>query len=132
MAVDGSGNVFVAGYSYAAGSSYNYLVLAYSAAGPPLWTNLYNGPSNGDDRATAVAVDAGGNVFVTGYSAGPGGYSDYLTIAYSNGGVPLWTIVTMDPREATTSRRTGNAWRSTGAAQSSWRAIRMAIILQSR
>jgi outer membrane protein assembly factor BamB len=93
VAVDGSGNVFVAGYSYsyAAGTSYDYVVAAYSAAGVPLWTNRYNGPGNGDDRATAVAVDAGGNVFVTGYSPGAAGSADFLTIAYSNGGVPLWT-----------------------------------------
>ena len=33
----------------------------------PLWTNRYNGPGNGDDRAYAVAVDGSNNVIVTGY-----------------------------------------------------------------
>src|ERR1035437_2669668 len=93
IAVGADGRVFVAGYSYsyAAGTSYDYVVAAYSAAGVPLWTNRYNGPGNGDDRATAVAVDAGGNGLVTGYSPGAAGSADFLTIAYSNGGVPLWT-----------------------------------------
>ena len=54
----------------------------------PLWTNRYNGPANSYDAATAVAVDASGNVFVTGVmTAG----IDYATIAYSGAGVPLWT-----------------------------------------
>ncbi len=59
LAVDGSGNVFVTGYSFGAGV--NYETIAYSNAGLPLWTNLYSPGS-----ATAIAVDGSGNVFVTG------------------------------------------------------------------
>ena len=72
-------------------SSSDYATIAYSGAGVPLWTNRYNGPANGNDVANAVAVDASGNVFVTGSSVGSGGDSDYATIAYSGAGVPLWT-----------------------------------------
>jgi hypothetical protein len=94
VAVDASGNVFVTGYSGSPvgilGYS-DYATIAYSGAGVPLWTNHYNGPANGSDEATAMAVDASGNVFVTGYSAGSGGDNDYATIAYSGAGVPLWT-----------------------------------------
>ena len=57
----------------------------------PLWTNRYNGPGNGDDEASAVAVDSSNNVIVTGYSTGIGGDFDYATIKYSSAGVPLWT-----------------------------------------
>jgi hypothetical protein len=40
-----------------------------------------------------VAADPRGNVFVTGYSFGPGSnYNyDYVTIGYASSGVPLWT-----------------------------------------
>jgi len=93
IAVDKGGNVLVTGYS--AGSSavyqYDYATLKYSGAGALLWTRRYNGPANGDDRAGAIAVDADGNIFVTGYSVGSGGYHDYVTIAYSGSGMPLWT-----------------------------------------
>jgi hypothetical protein len=95
LAVDGNGDVIVAGTSYSNDTSYDYRTIKYSSAGVPLWTNRYNGPGNDDDRAYAVAVDASGNVFVTGGSdtnASPLFYNlDYATIAYSNAGMPLWT-----------------------------------------
>jgi len=92
VAVDASGKVFVAGYSVGIGSGEDYVTSAYSEAGVPLWTNRYNGPGNGTDRAQAVAVDAIGNVYVTGPSVGTGGTydSDYATIKYSNAGAQLW------------------------------------------
>ena len=46
MAVDGSNNVVVTGYSSGSGSDYDYATIKYSAAGVPLWTNRYNGPGN--------------------------------------------------------------------------------------
>jgi hypothetical protein len=46
--------------------------VAYNAAtGVPLWASLYNGPANGDDVATSMAVSAAtGTVYVTGQSDG--------------------------------------------------------------
>ena len=48
-----------------------------------MWTNLY-GRAGGAYWPTAMAVDSSGDVFVTG---------DYATVAYSNGGMPLWTNI---------------------------------------
>jgi hypothetical protein len=90
LAVDLNGNVFVTGYSASSNGYYDYATIAYSSSGVPLWTNRYKGPGNGDNRAIAVAVDASGNVFVTGSSAASDGYSDYATIKYSAAGLPLW------------------------------------------
>ena len=91
IAVDTNGDVFVTGYSYGGSSGYDYATVKYSSAGLPLWTNRYNGPGNGDDYAKGIAVDAGGNVIVTGYSTGSGSSFDYATIKYSSAGTPLWT-----------------------------------------
>ncbi|MCI0746200.1 MAG: SBBP repeat-containing protein [Verrucomicrobia subdivision 3 bacterium] len=91
VVVDGSGNVFVTGYSFASNGRSDYLTIAYSSAGVSLWTNRYNGLVNdSDDYARAVAVDGNGNVFVTGESWN-GSATDYATIKYSAAGLPLWT-----------------------------------------
>ncbi len=90
VAVDASNNVIVTGYSYGIGTFVDYATIKYSAAGVPLWTNRYNGPTN-YDYATALVLDASNNVIVTGYSAGVGSGYDYATIQYSAAGAPLWT-----------------------------------------
>jgi uncharacterized delta-60 repeat protein len=90
VAVDSSGNVVVTGTSYGGSSFGDYATIKYSSAGVPLWTNRFNGPTNSDDRASALAVDGSGNVLVTGNSYAPS-RSDYATIKYSSTGVPLWT-----------------------------------------
>jgi len=46
------------------GTSYDLATIVYSAGGSSLWTNLYNGPANGDDRLTdklcfAICPDGG-------------------------------------------------------------------------
>jgi hypothetical protein len=74
VAVDGSNNVIVTGYSTGSGGDDDYATIKYSSAGAPLWTNRYNGPGNGYDITYAVAVDGSNNVIVTGYSDG-GGYN---------------------------------------------------------
>ncbi len=62
------------------------------------WVQLYNGPGNGVDYVSALAVSTNGNVYVTGSSyggdpgfGGPYDGNDYATIAYSSAGFPLWT-----------------------------------------
>jgi len=91
LAVDGSGNVYVTGSSYAGdtATNYDYATIAYSNEGVPLWTNRYNGPY-GPDLPTDIAADGNGNVFVTGYSYNPNLSYSYATIAYSATGSSLW------------------------------------------
>jgi uncharacterized delta-60 repeat protein len=91
IASDGAGNVYVTGQSVGSGILYDFATIKYSASGLPQWTNRYNGPGGGDDKACAVAVDHAGKIFVTGSSVGIGSTNDYLTIAYSGAGMPLWT-----------------------------------------
>ena len=91
VVTDNAGNVIVAGYTDDRISGADFLIIKYSGAGMPLWTNRYNGPGNADDYANAVAVDGSGNVFVTGSSDGIGTGPDYATVGYSSSGVPLWT-----------------------------------------
>lgn len=98
VAVDGSGNVVVTGSSVsgAAAQDFDYYTAKYAAAdGALLWEKRYNGPANGDDRARAVAVDAAGNVVVTGSSyntpSALDSFGDYYTAKYASAdGALLW------------------------------------------
>ena len=91
IAVDGSGNVYVAGGSVGSGSHYDYIVIKYSSAGAQLWETRYNGPVNGVDRPVAMALDNAGNVHITGYSEfTTGGEVAFATIKYNTNGQQLW------------------------------------------
>jgi Beta-propeller repeat len=91
IALDTNSNVFVTGYASATGNGSDYATIKYSGAGVPLWTNRYNGPGDGTDGATAIALDPNGDLLVTGVAGGNGTLADYATIKYSNAGMPLWT-----------------------------------------
>ena len=90
LVIDDSGNVYVTGDSYGSGTGYDYATIKYSSAGDTLWVRRYNGPENVVDQANALKVDASGNVYVTGYSAGGVTGFDYATIKYSSAGDALW------------------------------------------
>ena len=69
------------------------LTVAYTArTGGLLWARRYNGPGNGDDRASALRIIRNGSeVFVTGSSTGTASGSDYATLAYNaKNGSLLW------------------------------------------
>jgi hypothetical protein len=89
-ALDGAGNLYVTGASQG-GVTYDIASIKYSSAGIAVWTNRFNGPANNDDQPKSVVVDGTGNIFVCGYSVGSASYQDYVTLKYSNAGVPLWT-----------------------------------------
>jgi len=91
IAVDGSGNAYVTGYSPGLGTSTDYATIKYDANGNQQWVARYNGPSNADDIAYAIAVDGSGNAYVTGNSPGSGTGYDYATVKYSvSGGSQTW------------------------------------------
>lgn len=88
--VIGQSNIYITGYS-SGGSDSDYITIKYTKSGEPLWTNRYNGDFDGDDKATALAIDSSENVYVTGCSLGKGSQMDIVTIKYSSDGFGLWT-----------------------------------------
>ena len=90
VSVDGSGYVYVTGYSLGGGINNDYATIKYYPNGDTAWVRRYNGPGNWDDFAYAIAVDGSGNVYVTGESEGSGTNYDYATIKYYPDGDTAW------------------------------------------
>src|SRR5688572_7994540 len=91
LAVDAAGNVYVTGHTRLFRD--DFVTIKYDADGNELWVKNYNGPGEGNDFATGIAVDAFGNVYVTGatqQSADPAAAFDYATIKYDVDGNELW------------------------------------------
>jgi hypothetical protein len=82
LAVDGSGNVYVAGWSSFYETGYDYATIKYYSNGDTAWVKRYNGPGNGWDQTYLIDLDGSGSVYVTGQSAGIGTGLDYATIKY--------------------------------------------------
>jgi hypothetical protein len=89
IAVDGSGNVYVAGWS-AGTENTDYVVIKYNINGDQQWAQRYNGPGNDYDAPYGIALDSSGNVYLTGTSTGDGTGFDYTTIKYDNDGQQQW------------------------------------------
>ena len=99
LAIDSSENVYVTGMSIewrpipgGGATDYDFATIKYDPLGNELWVARYNSPGNGDDKATAIALDPSGNVYVTGYGQAIGTYYDYITIAYDSDGNELWMV----------------------------------------
>jgi len=91
IAVDGSGNVYITGWSYGgSATSSDYATIKYDTNGNQLWLERYNGPASDYDDARALAVDGSGNVYVTGRSVRSGTGADYATIKYDTDGNQIW------------------------------------------
>ncbi len=90
IAIDGSGNVYVTGFSRGSGTGDDYATIKYNPSGIEQWVAKYNGPGNNNDEAYAIVVDSLGNVYVTGFSYGSGTYYDYATIKYNPSGIEQW------------------------------------------
>ena len=93
--VDGSGNVYVTGTSYGGVSTgEDYATVKYDASGAEQWVARYDGPNanlgTDQDLARAIAVDASGNIYVTGGSTAGDQVFDYATVKYDATGVEQW------------------------------------------
>jgi hypothetical protein len=104
------GTVYVTGQSGGVSggvASYDFATIAYNAAtGAQLWIARYNGPGNGDDKASSVVVSPdGGTVFVTGESAQNASAFDYATVAYDAAtGAQRWVARVNGPGNSDATR----------------------------
>ena len=96
VAVDQDGNVYVAGYSTSTTTGTDYRLVKYGPDGTEIWNRRYDGAVHGQDQITGLALDADGNVYVTGSAqevpTNPNGsvYHDIVTLKYDTNGNRLW------------------------------------------
>ncbi len=97
IAVDKNGNVYVAGTerSVLGSSGSNILTLKYDSSGNLLWfrQHVSPDPSARNYYGVSIAVDGGGNVYVSGDSEQTNPFEDnyYLTLKYDASGTLLWS-----------------------------------------
>ncbi|MHC2990183.1 hypothetical protein OB13_00750 [Pontibacter sp. HJ8] len=86
VAVDAAGNSYVTGTSRYDLDDEDFMsrsgivTIKYSPAGEELWVKVYQQAQN--NRASAIAIDNQGGVYVTGYSYSNNTPADYVTIRY--------------------------------------------------
>jgi uncharacterized delta-60 repeat protein len=90
IGLDASDNVYVTGTSAVAGTFSDYVTIKYNAAGQEQWVARYNGSGNDNDEARALAVNASGDVYVTGWSVNSDLHAGYATIKYNSAGQQQW------------------------------------------
>jgi hypothetical protein len=103
LALDAQGNALVVGASVGRGTARDYVTIKVRAEGSRAWVRRYAGPG-GFDEARGVAVDAAGNVYVTGWSNGKptlpkSGMRRSLTVSYTPAGAQRW-IATVGRRHS--------------------------------
>jgi hypothetical protein len=95
IAVDARGNIFVTGAAYSVEGGKDIVTVKYNTDGERCWVASFDGPLHGADQGNAITVDAGGNVYVTGFASvfdEQFGIStqDVATIKYDADGNRLW------------------------------------------
>lgn len=88
ITIDSVGNIYVTGHEAnpGLGQGDNIWLRKYNKNGNTMWTKTYDGSTHGNDYGEDVAIDALGNIYVTGSSAG-----DIWLRKFDTNGNVLWT-----------------------------------------
>jgi len=82
---DNSNNVIVSGYCTTNPGDKDIAVVKYTSGGTLLWSYIYNGPEETEDKPYGIIVDQLNNIIVTGTSS-----DDYCTIKLNPQGNVSW------------------------------------------
>ncbi|MFA7403703.1 MAG: fibronectin type III domain-containing protein, partial [Pelobacteraceae bacterium] len=89
VAIDASNNIILTGTTWNGTNNDIHTIKYNGVTGAVLWEHTYN--SGGNDTATSIAIDSGGDIYVAGYAFNGTARDDFLVIKYpSAGSVPAW------------------------------------------
>ncbi len=106
MLLDGSGNIYLTGFSQNSNTNLGYVTLKYAPNGNLLWTQRFDSTNYPNATPSAMALDTSNNVVVTGNA---------VTLEYNSNGLLNWTntnnatAVSMSPA-MTQARAAGPRW----------------------
>ncbi len=86
VCIDGSGNVFVTGYSEQASGNADIVTIKYNSSGALQWSSRFNGSANSNDAGNSIGVDGSGNVWVCGFASITSKGKDYQILKYNSTG----------------------------------------------
>ena len=93
MKLDAAENIIVCGRTNN-GNDDDLLVLKVDPNGSPLWLNAYVGAAAGNDRASALVVDASGDIYISGKTDSDPSTTvtnyDFCTVKFNSAGVQQW------------------------------------------
>lgn len=92
--VDGSGNVYITGYSTSSTLGKEIRTIKYNSSGTLQWNNVINSTGNNPDQAFDMEMDASSNIYVCGSISSDINQLDYYTVKYNSGGTKIWDIQT--------------------------------------
>ena len=94
LVYDSNGYLYACGYTKVSGQKSDFITIKYTFNLDTVWTRTYNYSANQSDKAVSLAVDASGNVYVTGRSDSDANDTldnrDIVTIKYNSSGVQQW------------------------------------------
>ncbi len=93
VAVTPDGGALVVGDSYVEGEGSNLWLARYEADGAPRWSTTFNGEAGEayQDAGRGVALGAGGEIYVTGFSYRQGSGFDVLVASFDPDGALAWS-----------------------------------------
>jgi len=93
IAVDAEDYIYITGFTTDSVSGNNCITMKYDTAGTLVWSSIYNGNENSEDRAFGIAVDEDRIVYITGYTTAAAGNINYLTVCYDQDGTEQWASI---------------------------------------
>ncbi len=109
LAIDGDRNSYLTGFAQVSDAVINEIItISLDTAGHVRWEGRYDGPFNGNQQSNAIALEQGGNVYVSGAVSDSLSGDNAFLLKYGSGGSQEWVRVSKEPAEGYSEGKTVN------------------------